>query len=742
MKSVLDSQKAVKALHPDHPRIEGPLKVTGAAKYTSDIVLPGMLYAVPLGSSIASGSIDSMRTEKAEAMTGVKAVYTHYNIGPIFRVVSAKGVMGHMEETRPPLADNRITYYGQYVALAVADSFEAATAAARAVEVSYKAGPAQVAQLSPTAAAKVKSERGDADSSFASAEVRIDHVYRTPAQTHNPMELHATVAVWEGDRVTLYETSQGLVNHRLILAQALGLPLENVRVICHFLGSGFGSKLFPWTHSALVASAARKLGAPVKMVLDRSMMFHAVGHRPETLQRLRIGSRKSGVIQSLHHDYVSQGSLLDEYIEDCGRVTPFLYSTPSLKVAASLDRKNVGAPTTMRGPGAVPGEFALESAMDELATQLNIDPVAFRLKNEPAIDESRNVPFSSRHLKECLNAGMKRFGWEARTSVPGSMKQDGATLGWGMSACAWDALRFDAEVTTELFADGTARVSTCSQDIGTGTYTALARMVSELTGLPIDRISVALGDTDLPPGPTSGGSRATASLVGAVGEATRKAIAAVLETAAANNDEPFKGATADRFRLREGKVAMDDSSGPSATIAEVLSRAGIHKVTGSGKSAAIQGAGEKEKHSIHSYGAHFCEVRWQPEIARLRVQRFVSVIDAGRIINPVAAQNQIEGAVVMGIGMALFEETRYEAKKGAPLNSNLADYIMMTNADSPPIDVEFLDYPDTILNELGAKGLGEIGIVGAAAAVTAAVYHATGVRVRELPVRIEHLLRA
>ncbi len=746
MISILEVRQTIEpnSSREDIPRVEGHLKVTGQAKYTSDIVLPGMLYAVPVGSTVAAGRIASIDVSRSAAMAGVKAVYTRDTMGPLYRVPSAKGVMGHIEEVRPALEDDTIHYYGQYVALVVASTIEQATAAADVVHVTYEIDTFNVSpELEFSSVAKIRSLRGDPESSFASAPVQLDQVYGTPAQTHNPIELHATVAVWEGDAVTLYETSQGIVNHRLILAQTLGVSLERVRVISHFLGSGFGSKLFPWSHSALAADAARRLGTPVKLVLDRQTMFHCVGHRSQTKQRLRIGADREGKLLSLQHDFVSHGSMLDDYLEDCGRATPFLYDVANLMVRSDLARRNVGTPTTMRGPGAVPGVFAIESAMDEMAVRLNMDPVQLRLLNEPGIDQSRNVPFSSRHMRECLQIGAKQFGWEGRNSQVGSMQRDGLIIGWGMAACAWDALRFDAEATVELLADGTARVSTATQDIGTGTYTILAQIVTEMTGLSRDRIAVSLGDTILPPGPTSGGSRGTASLIPAVCEATRNAIKVVTEAAVSGASPFFPGSTAADLAFNGGNVLLKKHTSPIVIpYTEILKQARLFTASGHGRSDGIQGSGEREKYSIHSYGAHFCEVTWQPNTARLRVSRFLSVIDAGRVINPTPARNQIEGAVVMGVGMALFEETMYDSKYGAPLNSNLADYMLTTNADAPQIEVTFLDYPDTALNELGARGLGEIGAVGSAAAVTAAVYHATGVRIRKLPIRLEELLVA
>jgi xanthine dehydrogenase YagR molybdenum-binding subunit len=432
--------------------------------------------------------------------------------------------------------------------------------------------------------------------------------------------------------------------------------------------------------------------------------------------------------------------MLDAHHEDCGEATPFQYSVPNLRVTFGRARRNVGGAADMRGPGAVPGLYATESAMNELADQLKIDPVKFRIMNEPKIDEGLGLPFSSRHLLECFELGAEKFGWSRRTPEVGSMKRDGLIVGWGMAGCAWIAARFAAAANVELRADGTVRVACATQDIGTGTYTNLAQLASHKTGVPLEKIEVALGDTSLPEGPLSGGSMATPSIVPAVFQAADNAIASLLTIATTTAGSPFEKRKPDELAFRGGRVFVKpDGATGGVPFADLLQRANLRLVTGSGKSEATFG-NAKPKFSTHSFGAHFVEVTWQPEIARLRVNRVVTVIDAGRILNPLAGRNQIEGAVVMGIGMALLEHTSYDSQNGAPINSNLADYVVAVNADAPPIEVYFLDYPDKKINEVGARGIGEIGLAGIAAAITDAVHHATGVRVRELPVKIENLL--
>ena len=734
------------------PRIDGPLKVSGLATYASDFHFPGMLYAVPVEATIANGKIQKLDTAAAEKMPGVRAILHRANIGKISRSTMGKGMEGICVERRPPFEDDVVHYYGQYVALAVADTFEAAKGAADAVHITYDKNKPNVErdlkadddpETVPTAYApekRLQSERGDPEAAFASAPVKLDQTYVTPAEHHNPIELQGTTAMWDGDRLTIYEESQAIFNMRFVLAQMFGLPKENVRVITKFVGSGFGSKLWPWTHCALAVAAARQLGKPVQLVVSRKMMFQSVGHRARTQQRVRLGATPEGKLVSLQHDYVYHRSMLDNYHENCGEATAFQYSVPNLRVKFGRAQRNIGTPSDMRGPGAVPGLYATESAMNELADQLKIDPVKLRVINEPKIDESLGIPFSSRHFLECLELGAEKFGWSKRDPVVGSMKRDGLMLGWGMAGAAWVAARFLAEANVQLRDDGTVRVASGTQDIGTGTYTILAQLAAEKTGVPLGKVEVALGDTSLPEGPISGGSMATGSLVPAVFAAADNAIASLLTTATTTPGSPFEKNKPADLAFEGGRVFVK-ANGPAGGVpfADLLRRANLRLVTGSGKSEATFGE-EKPKFSTHSFGCHFVEVTWQPAIARLRVNRVVTVIDAGRIINPLAGRNQIEGAVVMGIGMALLEHTSYDQQSGAPINSNLADYIVAVNADVPKLDVHFVDFPDKEINELGARGIGEIGLAGMAAAITAAVHHATGVRVRELPVKIEDLL--
>ena len=732
------------------PRIDGPLKTTGTAMYAGDYNFPHMAYAYPVCSTIANGKIRSLDTSAAEKLPGVLLILHNGNISGIYR----NGPGGRASEGRPPLSDNTISYYGQYVALAVAETFAQAQAAANAVRVQYDAEKPNVSPklddpmsaIDAPGGPETESERGDSDAAFASAPVQIDATYTTPVETHNPMEMHATTAVWRGPvgmkHLTLYESTQGVVNHHQVMSEVLGVPPENLEIISRFIGSGFGGKLFPWPHSALCAIAARQLDRPVKLVVSRKMMFSDVGHRPRTMQRMRLGATPQGKLLSLQQDYRNHTSLLDDIGENCGEATPFLYSTANLRVSSALVRRNVGTPTPMRGPGAVPGLFAVESAMDELAIKLNMDPVQLRLGLDTLTDEESNKPFSSRHLKECLQVGSEKFGWSRRTPQVGSMRGSGRDgdliLGWGVACASWGAGRGGAQCSVSLLPDGTARVSSATQDIGTGTYTVIAQVVSDKTGIPVNKVEVVLGDSSLSPGPMSGGSTATATVMPAIVDGVEAAIRSMLDIATHIPNSPFAGQDAKNLTLTDGRIhAKSQPSSSGTPFGDILRMGNLANARGEGKSTGNPNA---EKYSMHSFGAQFAEVQWDPGIAHLRVSRIVTVIDGGRIINRSAATNQCAGAAVMGVGMALFEATTYDPRSGAPINSNFADYIVPTSADAPLIDVHFLDIPDPLMGSYGARGIGEIGLAGVAPAITAAVYHATGIRVRDLPIRIENLL--
>jgi xanthine dehydrogenase YagR molybdenum-binding subunit len=741
------------------PRIDGPLKTSGTARYSLDHDFPGLVHAVAVQSTIGKGRIRSLDASAAEKMPGVLLVLHHGNLENVYRTFPRQED-GSMAETRPPFEDDKIYYWGQYVAAVVAETLEQATAAADAVHVEYDAETPDVRTdlgAGFTGPRESSWKRGDPDGALSTAPVMVDETYSTPVETHNPMEMHGTVAVWDGENMTLYDSSQGVVSHRTTMSEVLGIPRENVRTISRFIGSGFGGKLSPWPQATLAAAAARQLKRPVKLSVDRRMMFSNVGHRPRTQQRIRLGATQDGKLTAIRHDFFTETSQLDDFVEHCGEQTPFIYSCPNLEVTTGMVRRNVGAPAPMRGPGAVPGLFALESAMDELAIKLKMDPVELRLKNDAVRDEGKNLPFSSRHLKECFTTGAEKIGWKQRSPEVGSMRRNGKVIGWGLGGASWAAARIPCTASVELCANGRVCVRCATQDIGTGTYTLFAQIVHAKTGVPMDRIDVFLGDTSLPDGPTSGGSMVTSAILPAADGAVNQAVSRLINIAALTPGSPFHGVKPDTLTVAQGRVVSKEGQPQVVGTAyhaggelpanglpfeEVLRLANLSGISATGKTFPSFEDPKAQGYSLHSFGAHFAEVEWEPEIARLRVSRIFSIFDCGRIINLKAGTNQILGAAVMGVSMSLFEGTHYETTRAQPINGNYADYLVATCADLPDLDVTFLDYPDLIVNEYGARGIGEIGMAGVAPAITSAVYHATGVRVRDLPIRIEDLLQS
>ncbi|GAB2793518.1 xanthine dehydrogenase family protein molybdopterin-binding subunit [Halomonas shantousis] len=725
------------------PRIDGPLKLTGRAKYSSDNLLDDMVYAYGVFSSIASGEVTDIDLGVAKQSPGVIDIFHHNHFPQLFHTPSRMEQENKVDEQRLPFEDNRVHYAGQFVALVVADSFENARAAAYKVKVAYKETPA-IANLAQAVEANgtqphqdSRSSRGDPEPAFVSAPHKIDFTYVTPVETHNPMEMHATVAAWDGGKLTMYDTTQGVVNARNVYAKVFGISPDRVEVLTPFLGSGFGSKLWPWPHAIAAAAAAREVGRPVQLVVPRQEMFTTTGHRPETSQRLRIATDDDGRLVSLRHESISTTSTIDQrhqtYVESCGKMTQGLYSCDNLLVTHSTTGANRGTPTSMRAPGAAPGLFALESAMDEMAIEAGLDPLEFRRRNYADSDESKRLPWSSNHLRDAYDQAAETFGWSSRNPKIGSMRDGNEIVGWGMATCNWEAIRRPCDARVSLRADGTAYASCATQDIGTGTYTVVAQAVSQVTGLPLEKIEVELGDSSYPSGPISGGSWATATALPAIAAAARQAIDE-LKSYATADDGAFAGAKPDELSFESGRLKNAD--GKTAAFADVLKQRKLASADGE----AHTGGAPTDEYAFRSFGAHFVEVRWDPGISNLRVARVVSAIDVGRAVNALTARNQVEGAIVMGVGMALFEQTEYDPRNARPVNNNYAEYLVPVHADQPEVDVILLDYPDYKFNEFGARGIGEIGITGLAAAVANAVYHATGKRIRELPITLDKLM--
>ncbi|MHB1021836.1 MAG: xanthine dehydrogenase family protein molybdopterin-binding subunit [Acidobacteriaceae bacterium] len=718
-------------------RVDGRKKVSGVADYAADHNLDRMVYGYGVSSTIANGRITKMDVSAAKAAEGVLAVYYPGNAPKLYRTANSFEGGSKVGEARPPFEDSQVYYAGQFVALVIADTFEQARYAASLVKVSYEERPPLVGWTEDMKTERIgdNSKRGNPEQAFAQADVKHDETYWTPAEVHNPMEMHGAVAEWRGDQLTVHSSSQGVVVERSALAQMLGVPVANVKVLSPYIGSGFGGKLFMWPQTVLAAAAARELKRPVKLSVTRALMFTTVGHRPATKQRIRLGATKAGKLVSVQHDTVSQTSYVDTYLEGCGETTKALYSCENLGLSHAVTRVNRGTPTPMRAPGSASGLFALESAMDELAVKLKMDPVQLRILNIPEMDESRNKPWSGNHLKECLQTGMERFGWAKRNPEPGSMRDGHEVIGWGMAACSWPAPRGGASARVEILADGTLRVASATQDIGTGTYTIMAQAASSVTGIPVEKIDVRVGDTSLPPGPMSGGSQVTATIMPAVAEASRQALAHLMRVATAKGGI-FVGVDPKVLYVHQGYI-INKTSGKQATFAQVLQSMNLSGIEGEATTSHNEDA---QKYSFRSFGTHFVEVRWDPGISRIRVARTTSVFDAGTIVNEKTARNQITGAVIMGVGMSLFEQSIYDPRTGRVVTNNFADYIVPVHADAPVMDVAFLNIPDLHLNEFGVRGIGELGLTGFAAAAANAVYHATGKRVRDLPITLDKLM--
>ncbi|TXD54735.1 xanthine dehydrogenase family protein molybdopterin-binding subunit [Ralstonia sp. TCR112] len=723
-------------------RTDGLLKVTGEARYSAEFQVPRLVHAVLVLSTVPAGRITRVDTHVAQAMPGVLLVMTHEN--------APRLPNGGKPALEPPagrvlslLQDDQVHYNGQPVALVVGDTLEHAQAAARMVRVEVAQQPARLdfetARADAHSPGKVQGQsadttRGDVVAGMAQAAQRIEAVYGTPMETHNPMEPHATIAVWEGDSLTLYDSTQYVSGVRRTVAKTLGLSPDKLRVVCPFVGGGFGCKGSVWSHVVLAAMAARQVGRPVKLVLERPQMFGPVGGRPRTEQRIALGAASDGRFTAISHDSLTTTSMIEDWTEPCAIVTRMLYDTPHQRTTHRLARLNVGTPTFQRAPGEATGTFALEVALDEMAYALGIDPVELRLRNDAAQDPEKRIPWSSKSLAACYRAGAERFGWARRNPQPGSMRDGNTRIGWGMATATYPANRSAAGATARYLPDGTAQVESGSQDLGTGTYTVMTQVAADAMGMPVDRVHFSLGDTRMPEAPVSGGSQSVASVSPAVQAAGQQARDALIAAAIADASSPLHGLAAEDITVADGVLAA--RSGAREPVAAVVARHGRPiEVT-----AKVQPGEEKQKFSMHSFGAVFVEVHVDADLGVVRVPRIVGSYGVGRLLNAKTGRSQLMGGIVWGMGMALFEESLLDTRYGRIVNNNLAEYHVPVNADVPDIDILVLDEADAYVNPLGAKGIGEIGITGVPAAIANAVYHATGRRVRELPITLDKLI--
>jgi xanthine dehydrogenase YagR molybdenum-binding subunit len=729
------------------PRVDGRLKVTGEARYGSDFPVSNPAFGYLVTSSIAKGSIKSMDLDDAKAVPGVLDIFTHENTGELKNLKFGAGGGGpttSIQDFGP-----KIQHDGQIVAMVVADSFEAAREAAYRVKVAYTAEMPSATFDSPGVteqdAAKAGGgepkkfpQAGDAEAAYSSAEVKLDAEYGTPTQHHNPIELFTTTALWRDDELTIYEPSQFMYGLKNGVAQKLGIAPENVHAVSPFVGGAFGSKGQLSPRTGLVAFAAKRLNRPVKLVATRDQGFTIQTYRAETRHRIRMGAQKDGKITSFNHEGWEISSRPDPYsvagVEDSGR----LYSFGSVKTQVTIVHADRNTPGFMRSPPVVPYIYALESAIDELAVKLNMDPIELRRINDSMTDAT-GKQWSSRSLMKCYDEAAESFGWSKRTPQPGSMRDGEWLIGWGCASAVYPTHVGAAAARVRFFAEGKAQVQIAAHEIGTGTYTIIAQTVSERLGIPISSVHVEMGDSNLPPSPVAGGSNQTASCCSVVLKACDAINAKLNGGQPAAAPETVGRAAADGEKLADrfaklGVGAIEEYAeflppgGKPDTIKKLY--AGTPFLTGGSK-------GEK---LMYAMGAEFVEVRINAFTKEIRVPRMVGAFAAGRIINTRTAHSQYMGAMIWGLSSALHESTEIDKRNARYVNDNLADYLMPVNADVARVDVIMVSEEDNSVNPAGVKGIGELGNVGTAAAVANAVYHATGVRVRQLPIRLENLL--
>jgi xanthine dehydrogenase YagR molybdenum-binding subunit len=726
-------------------RTDGLLKVTGEARYAAEFPEARIAHAVLVTSTISSGSIASIDASRAQSLPGVLLVMTYQNAPRL------------PNGGRPPLAppagrhlsllqDNQIHYSNEPVAVVVADTLERATDAAQQVCIAYQATPGvhdftsakanAHAPISPQGR-QTDTQRGDFDAGLASGIVRVDAVYTTPVEHHNPMEPHATMAHWDGPQLTLHDSTQGVSGTRTAVAKTLGVSPDDVRVISPFLGGGFGGKGSSWSHVVLCAMASKQTGRPVRLALTRPQMFGSVGARPRTEQHFVLAARHDGTLTAMRHDSISNTSMIEDWTETCCMVTRMLYAVPNQVTTHRLVQLNLGTPTFMRAPGETTGSFAIESAMDELAWKLKMDPVALRLKNYAEVDPQENKPFSSKALRQCYEIGAEKFGWSRRTSTPRSMRSGNTLIGLGMATATYPANRSPAAAIARILPDGTAMVASGTQDLGTGTYTVMTQVCADALGFPPEKIHFALGDSSLPQAPGSGGSQSAASVSPAVHDACMQVRSRLLSLAVADNESPVHGMDLADVSVENGWVVSRSNPSLRDPAAAILARAGGQPIE---VVASVKPGQERSEYSMHSFGAVFTEVHVDADLGTIRVPRIVGVYDVGRVLNQKTARSQLMGGMVWGVGAAFEEDTLLDERYGRFVNMNLAEYHVPVNADIGTLDISFIDAPDPHINSLGVRGIGEIGLTGVVAALANAVYHATGVRVRDLPVTLDKVM--
>jgi xanthine dehydrogenase YagR molybdenum-binding subunit len=716
----------------DH-RYEGFLKVTGRAKYAAEFPVEKVAYAYVVQSTIPSGTIAFIDDDAASHSSGVYSIITPFN-APKLTVPGNVNI----------LQDTNVIFNGQPIAVVVARSLPEAEMAAKLLRIEYKDQPAKLdfnALLKNARPPKRggTSRRGDPDASLAKASVVIDQIYSTPIQNHNPMEPHATIASWDGDKLHVYDATQGISGVQGSLARAFSIPPENIRVECPYTGGGFGCKGYVWSQTILAAMAAKVANRPVKLVLGRDQMFGPVGSRPNTYQHIKLAASSDGKLLLQQHDSTCYTSLISDWVESAAGQTALLYDSESLSTSHNVVELNLGMGTWMRAPGEATGSVGLEIALDELAEKLNIDPIQLRLINYAENDPRQGHPWSSKHLRECYTQAADRFGWSKRNPKPGQMREGNKLIGYGMATANYGAGRSPSSAVVRILPNGRVFVGIGTQDLGTGTYTILAQTAADTLAIDPSLVDVKLGDSTLPRSGGSGGSTTAASVCPAVYDAARQAKLKLAQLAAADTKSPLHGSTAEDLETKDGNIFLKSDPTKSETITTLIARNGNAPVEAT---ATSELAKDRDSFSSHSWGAIFAEVAVDADTHMVQVRRMVGTYDIGTLINKVTGTNQLIGGVVWGISMALHEETIIDTTYGRTVNESLAEYHVPVNADIHQIDVTAVGIPDYKFNPLGSRGVGEIGITGAAAAISNAIYNATGKRVRDLPITLDKIMNA
>src|SRR5712672_1592406 len=724
------------------PRVDGRAKVTGEAKYAGEFKTSGLAYGSVVESTVAKGRIARIDTSEALRVEGVLDVLAHENRPRMAGTDEAWKDEVAPEQGSPfrPLYDDRIMFSAQPIALVLAEDWETARYAATLVRVEYEkqefVTDLQKQRDQAFVVKKPDKPHGDAGKAFAAASVRHEAEYFIPTEHHNPMELFASTAIWDGGgKLTVYDKTQGVQNVQRYLCSVFDRKPDDLRVISPFVGGAFGSGLRPQYQVVLAMLGALALERSVRLVLTRRQMY-GLGHRPASIERLALGARADGTLDAITHEAIAVTSQFEEFSRNDTGWAALLYKSANASYGHKLVKLDVPTSCDMRAPGAATGVYALESAMDELAVALKLDPIQLRLRCYSEKDQNEDVPYTSKQLRECYRQGAEAFGWARRTAEPRSMRDGSELVGWGMATGVWEALQMPTAARIVLGANGHAEVSCSASDIGTGTYTILAQVAADTLGLPIDNISIKLGDSTLPQAPVEGGSWMAASASHAVVTTAEEVRKELLALAKAMKDSPLAGAPFEDVALADGKVVSKQDPSRAVSIADAMRHGAIDRI----EKEKTNSFPDDSSHARNTHSAVFAEVKVDEQLGVIRVSRVVSAVAAGRILNAKTAHSQIMGSVVWGIGMALHEETVFDHKLGRIMNANIAEYHVPVNADVRDIKVIFVDEPDEIINPLGIKGVGEIGIVGVAAAIANAIYHATGKRVRDLPITLDKIL--